>query len=168
MAEVITFRPTPETQDILAGVKAEGGNISKFINKQILSGQGGAERGFSQLFSFFPEENGDYFNPDSTGVSTRESVAMYTVPIGALSARRYKEFIGVLKSEGMDYFYFRIDDDHTVGIVAVNRNEASIELAKYYNYDRKTKEYDRTSIPLPQVRYHLASHTVVIITCESV
>ena len=159
MAEVITFRPAPETQDILARVKAEGGNISKFLNNLILSKGNG--RSVSWLFSFFPEDNNAALRQMG-----RENILTYTAPIGILSARRYKEFVGVLKQEGMDYFYFRIDDDHTIGIVAANREEASIQFAQYYTYDRQTKEYDRTSIPLPQVRYHIASRTVVIITSE--
>lgn len=161
MAEVITFRPTPETQDILARVKAEGGNISKFINNMVLSSQKGNNGRFSFLFSFFPERNHGFFEE-----MNREAIITCTVPIGILSARRYKEFISVLKSEGVDYFYFRIDKDHTIGIVAANREEASIQFAQYYTYDRETKEYDRTSTPLPQVRYHVASRTAVIITAE--
>ena len=159
MAEVITFRPTADAQEILARVKSEGGNISKFLNNLILSKGNG--RNVSWLFSYFPEDNNAKLQQMG-----RDNILMYTAPIGTLSARRYKEFVGVLKREGMDYFYFRIDDDHTIGIVAANREEASIQFAQYYTYDRQTKEYDRTSIPLPQVRYHIASRTVVIITSE--
>lgn len=159
MAEVITFRPTADAQEILARVKSEGGNISKFLNNLILSKGNG--RNVSWLFSYFPEDNNAKLQQMG-----RDNILMYTAPIGTLSARRYKEFVGVLKQEGMDYFYFRIDDDHTIGIVAANREEASIQFAQYYTYDRQTKEYDRTSIPLPQVRYHIASRTVVIITSE--
>ena len=159
MAEVITFRPTADAQEILARVKSEGGNISKFLNNLILSKGNG--RNVSWLFSYFPEDNNTKLQ-----LMGRDSILMHTAPIGILSARRYKEFVGVLHREGMDYFYFRIDDDHTIGIVAANREEASIQFAQYYTYDRQTKEYDRTSIPLPQVRYHIASRTVVIITSE--
>ena len=159
MAEVITFRPTADAQEILARVKSEGGNISKFLNNLILSK--GSGKNVSWLFSYFPEDN----NTELQQMG-RDNILMHTAPIGTLSARRYKEFVGVLHREEMDYFYFRIDDDHTIGIVAANREEASIQFAQYYTYDRQTKEYDRTSIPLPQVRYHIASRTVVIITSE--
>ena len=161
MAEVITFRPTADAQEILARVKAEGGNISKFINSLVLSGKEGNRGNLSCLFTFYPEDNDVKLQQMG-----REGILGSTAPIGVLPARRYKEFISVLKGEGMDYFYFRIDDDHTIGIVATNREEASIELAKYYTYDKKTKEYDRTSTPLPQIRYCVSSRTVVMITCE--
>lgn len=157
MAEIITFRPTPEVALILAEAKAEGGNISKYINDQLSYSTARDKEGFFYRYSFYPE---------SAVLPANESILKLAAPIGTLNLRRYKEFRDVLLAEGLEYHYFRIDDDHTVGIVAPCPEEACIEFAKYYSYDFKTKTYGRTAIPLPQVRYETATRTVVVITAE--
>lgn len=166
MAEIITFRPTAEALEVLERIKAEGGNISKHINS-LLSPSTPAERSaYTYLYSYYPEPDKDSKWNASSLMSAADAAITYTVPIGSLNARRYKEFRDVLRAQGMEYHYFRIDDDHTLGIVAPCREEASIEFAKYYTYDPKTKTYDRTSRPLPQVRYDPTTRTAVVIIAE--
>ena len=74
MAEVITFRPTADAQEILARVKSEGGNISKFLNNLILSKGNG--KNVSWLFSYFPENNNAKLQQMG-----RDSILMYTALI---------------------------------------------------------------------------------------
>ena len=168
MAEIITFRPTPEAAEVLDRVKAEGGNVSKYLNDLLSPSSIVGKSAYTYLYSYYPEpEIGSKWYTDSPSlVSAASAVMIYTVPIGSLNARRYKEFRDVLRAEGMEYHYFRIDDDRTLGIVAPCREEASIEFAKYYDYNPKTKTYERTSRPLPQVRYDPSSRTAVVIIAE--
>lgn len=168
MAEIITFRPTPEASEVLDRIKAEGGNVSKYLNEVLAPSTAAGSPAYTYLYSFYPEpEKESRWNlVENPHMTSPISVMAFTRPIGSLNARRYKEFSDVLQEEGMEYHYFRIDENHTLGIVAPNREEASIEFAKYYTYDPKTKTYDRTSRPLPQVRYDPSSHTVVVIIAE--
>lgn len=167
MAEIITFRPTPEASEVLNRIKAEGGNISKYLNELLSPSTPKDMKAYSYLYSYYPEPmKGSKWFSEERWMTASDAAILYTVPIGTLNARRYKEFRDVLEHEGMQYHYFRIDDNHTFGIVAPNREEASIEFAKYYSYDNKAKTYDRTSLPLPQVRYDVSTHTVVVITTE--
>lgn len=168
MAEIITFRPSAEASEVLDRIKAEGGNVSKYLNELIAPSVVNGCAAYTYLYSYYPEPAkgsrwDDVANPH---MKTPIPIMAFTRPIGSLNARRYKEFSDILQEEGMGYHYFTIDDDHTLGIVAPNREEASIEFAKYYAYDPKTKTYDRTSRPLPQVRYDPGSRTVVVITAE--
>lgn len=168
MAEIITFRPTPEASEVLDRIKAEGGNVSKYLNELLAPTTIAGRSAYTYLYSYYPEpvKGSKWYTQEPQLMTSASAVMLYTVPIGTLNARRYKEFQNVLSAEGMQYHYFRIDENHTLGIVAPNREEASIEFAKYYTYDPKTKTYDRTSRPLPQVRYDPSSHTVVVIIAE--
>lgn len=164
MAEIITFRPTPEVSEVLERIKAEGGNISRYINEQLSAPASKQENKYYYQYCFYPEPQPHHIW--SNAKSLPVAVALQTVRIGALNLRKYKEFRDVLKSEGMDYFYFNVDAGQTVGIVATCNEEAAIEFSKYYHYDTKTKTYGRTSIPLPQVRYDRQNRIVVVITAE--
>lgn len=164
MAEIITFRPTPEVSEVLEKVKAEGGNISRFINEQLSAPASKQENEYYYQYNFYPEPEQYDIWRKSNELSV--AVSLNTVRIGALNLRTYKEFREVLKSEGMEYYYFNVDAGQTVGIVATCNEEAAIEFSKYYHYDTKTKTYGRTSIPLPQVRYDKQNRIAVVITAE--
>lgn len=163
MAEIITFRPTPEVTEILERIKAEGGNISRYINEQLSAPASKQDNAYIYRYCLYPEPQKMIWH---NGLTINDAVALYTVRIGALNLRKYKEFRDVLKSEGMDYYYFNVDAGQTVGIVATCNEEAAIEFSKYYHYDTKTKTYGRTSIPLPQVRYDKDNRIAVVITAE--
>lgn len=163
MAEIITFRPSPEVSEILERVKMEGGNISRYINEKLAANASSQDNAYFYQYCFYPEPQEMIWN---NGMPFADAVALNTVRIGALNLRKYKEFREVLKSEGMDYYYFNVDGGQTVGIVATCNEEAAIEFSKYYHYDTKTKTYGRTSIPLPQVRYDKDNRIAVVITAE--
>lgn len=167
MAEITTFRPTPEVQEILSRVKEEGTNVSKYINNVILSAVSGAKAQYSTLFCFYPEIEGKAPYPENyRELALQQYVAIYSLPVSALSARRYKEFRDVLRDCGMDQYYFRIDDDNTFSIISCSQEEASVEFGKYFIRDPKTKEYVRTILPLPQIRYDARNRTVIVVRKE--
>ena len=66
----------------------------------------------------------------------------------------------------MSYFYFKVSEQHTFGIIATCHEEASIEFARYYVYDKRDDTYNRTAMPLPQIRYDAANRVAVVITTE--
>ena len=154
MAGVITFRPTPEAQELLDRVRDEGTNVSKYINSMLT--QGKAEGGeYTQIVSCYPEHQ-------YPGMS----VVQNTVPISRLSAHKYREFLDTLYSQQLKYYYFKVSEQHTFGIIATCHEEASIEFARYYVLDKNDGSYSRTSVPLPQVRYDAANRVAVVITTE--
>lgn len=154
MAGVITFRPTPEAQEVLDRIKEEGANVSKYINA-LLQGKTEGGNEYTQIVSCYPEHQ----YPGT-------SVVQNTVPISRLSARKYREFIDVLHSQQMKYYYFKVSEQHTFGIIATCHEEASIEFARYYAYDKRDDTYNRTAVPLPQIRYDAANRVAVVITTE--
>lgn len=166
MAEIITFRPTPEVQEILSRAKEEGANVSKYINNLILSSTEG-KTSHTTLFSFYPEESRElYYNPEETKIPLAQAVSTYSVPIGTLSARRYRDFKIALYNCGMDLFHFKIDDDNGFNVIAVSREEATVEFGRYFIKDKETREYVRTMLPLPQIRYDINYNTVIVIRKE--
>lgn len=166
MAEIITFRPTPEVEEILSRVKEEGGNVSKYVNQTIMQSSEG-KSSYTTLFSFYPEESRDmYYNPEETGLALSQAVSTHSVPIGTLSARRYSDFKIALRNCGMDLYHFKLNADNGFNIIAVSREEATVELGRYFIRDPKTKEYTRTMLPLPQIRYDIAYKTVIVVRKE--
>lgn len=155
MAGIITFRPTPEASEVLDRVKEEGANVSKYINELITQTSSETGRKHMQIISCYPDH-----------AYTKTSVMQETVPISRLSARRYKEFFDVLHEQGLSYFYFKVSDQLTFGIISTCHEEASIEFARYYAYDKKDDTFSRTSVPLPQIRYDVANRIAVVITTE--
>ena len=65
----------------------------------------------------------------------------------------------------MDYYRFKIDEDNYISIIAVNREEASVEFSRYY-MKAENKEYVRTSVPLPVYRFDVKNKVVIIIASE--
>lgn len=167
MAEIITFRPTPEVQEILNKVKEEGSSVGKYINNSIVLASSGSAGSYTTRFLFYPEDSEViHFSQVNTGMPLSQSVAAYSVPVGQLSAKAYSDFKITLMNCGMEYFYFRLNADHVVGIISTSREEASIEFSKYFIQDPESKEYARTMLPLPQVRYDRRAKTVIVITKE--
>lgn len=166
MAEIITFRPTPEVQEILSKVKEEGSSVGKYINNSIVAASSGSAGEYSTRISFYHAQSEDE-NPFSYGADTDlQAIASSSVPVGQLPAKRYSEFKEALKGCGMEYFYFRLNPDHVVGIISTSREEASIEFSKYFIQDPETKEYVRTMLPLPQIRYDSRLNAAIVITKE--
>lgn len=155
MAGIITFRPTPEAAEALDRVREEGANVSKYINELITQTGSQSSRKYMQVISCYPDHT-----------YTETSVVQSTAPISRLSARKYREFFDVLTEQGLSYFYFKVSEQHTFGIIATCHEEASIEFARYYSYDKKDGTYNRTAIPLPQIRYDVANRVAVVITTE--
>ena len=167
MAEIVTFRPTPEVQEILNRAKEEGTSVGKYINNSIVSASSGSLGSYTTRFCFYPEEAETiHFAQVNTGMPLAQSVAAYSVPVGQLSAKAYSDFKITLRNCGLEYFYFRLNADHVVGIVSTSREEASVEFAKYFILDPETKEYARTMLPLPQVRYDRRAHAAIVVTKE--
>ena len=65
----------------------------------------------------------------------------------------------------MDYYRFKIDEDNYISIIAVSREEASVEFSRYY-MKSENKEYVRTSVPLPVYRFDVKNKVVIIIASE--
>jgi hypothetical protein len=166
MAEIITFRPTPEVQEILSKVKEEGSSVGKYINNSIVAASSGSAGEYSTRISFYHAQSEDE-TPFPYGADTDlQAIASSSVPVGQLPAKRYSEFKEALKGCGMEYFYFRLNPDHVVGIISTSREEASIEFSKYFIQDPETKEYARTMLPLPQIRYDSRLKAAIVITKE--
>lgn len=163
MATIVTFRPTPEAQEVLDRIKEEGTNVSAYLNRLIVTGAAEKEKRCTRIL-YIPEVNRMLYRGL---IGPGRSALTDTVPVGRLSARRFREFIDVLAENGMQHHYFRIDDDHHLGIISHSREAASEEFARYYIQDPKTKEYVRTSIPLPTVRYDAVTGTVLMFIAES-
>ena len=159
MAGIITFRPTPEAAEALDRVREEGANVSKYINELITQTGSQSYREYIQVISCYPCRYPEI-------VYTPENIVYNTTPISRLSARKYREFFDVLTEQGLSYFYFKVSDQHTFGVISTCHEEASIEFGRYYTYDKKDGTYNRTSIPLPQVRYDTENHIAVVITSE--
>ena len=151
MDKIINFRPSSDAKNIIQRLKDEGTNISAFLNNLIVSNNGKQGNQFTEILCY-PEAN-----------AMSEMDARLATPVSNLNVRRYKEFLDVLASEGMRYHYFNIDADHSIGLIAVNREEASIQFAQYYTRDSATKEYARTLLPLPHVRYNTQLKTAYVI-----
>lgn len=166
MAEIITFRPTPEVQEILSRAKEEGANISKYINNLITSSFSGDGSAHCTQFLFYAEGLKDEMPESYIKIPVEQAVAAYSVPVGCLCMRRYKEFREVIQSNGMQQHFFKIDADNSFCIISTSREEASAEFGKYFIRDPKTKEYSRTMLPLPQIRYDIKNRIVIIVRKE--
>lgn len=164
MKEIITFRPSAEANDILNRVKDEGGNISRYLNGLIVAGAKSGGEEYHTHHIFYPDKFKELYMEPSKSVD--ELISTHTVPIGVLPARVYHEFRKLLSMEGMEYHFFKLDADHTVGFIAANRELASEQFAKCYVFDKDTKEYMRTSVPLPIVRYNPYDKIAVVIVRE--
>lgn len=166
MAEIITFRPTPEVQEILSRAKEEGANVSRYINNLITSSFSGNSSVYHTQFLFYAEGSTDEPPESYTGIPLDEAVVAYSVPVGYLSMRRYKEFREAIHSCGMQQHFFKIDADNSFCVISASREEASAEFGKYFIRDPKTKEYSRTMLPLPQIRYDIKNRTAIIVRKE--
>lgn len=162
MKEIITFRPTPEVQEILSRAKEEGSNVSKYINTLILTAASGDKAQYCTAFSFYPEWTEEEPMPEAY----IRLLNVCSTSVGSLPTRRYKEFMDVLRENGMDRYYFRLDADNVFCIISSSHEEAAVEFAKYFIRDPKTKEYSRTTLPLPQIRYDVQNRKVIVVRKE--
>lgn len=165
MAEIVTFRPVPEVQDILSKIKEEGSSVGKYINNSIVSASSGSAGPCTIRISAYYMEGDMQTMVTSDALEAQRMVAL-SVPVGQLSARRYSEFKEALKGCGMEHFYFRLNADHVIGIISTSLEEASVEFSKYFIRDPETKEYVRTMLPLPQIRYEISQKAAIIVTKE--
>lgn len=161
MAEIVNFRPTAEAALIIARQKEEGTNVSRWINN-LITGKGNEEKSGSMSIYTLPENGIDLY--DSRKMDTLQMVTLHSVPFSRLSIKRHKEARGVIESCGMEYHYFRVDADNYISIIAVNREEASMEFARYYA--KVEGEYVRTSVPLPSYRFDVENKVVIIIASD--
>ena len=160
MADIITFRPSPEASEILSRIKDEGGNISKHLNNLVIMNAGDSAE-YTTRITLYPEINTACYD------GLQEAMFAAT-PISMLSVRIYREFLDTAYAQGMQFHLFKLNDDLSVGFLAVSREMASMQFARYYTRDRDTKEYVRTSLPLPTIRYDHATRTIVIATRETI
>jgi hypothetical protein len=156
MERVITFRPTEEVASILKRKKDEGCNISAWLNQTIaLMEHERAERDYSHYWRIIPSTHELFYHE---GIVMMASLA----PVGQLNIKQYKEYLSVLKSEGLELFKFHIDENLTMSIVSANREEASVELSKYFTRASEKEPYVRTPLPLPMIYYDRTHKTVLI------
>jgi hypothetical protein len=156
MEKAITFRPTEETAAILQRKKDEGCNISAWINQTlVLTESKRATDNYLTKLRIIPCDN--WYLYDSTGLAT-----LGTIPVGHLGIKQYKEYLNILQSEGLELFRFRIDENLTMSIVSINREEASLEFDKYFTRPSEKEPYVRTSLPLPTIYYDRTHKSVLI------
>ena len=157
---IVNFRLSPESEQKLEALKKDKHivNVSAFMNELILSYQ--ESKTMVQSVRSIPEEGIEIYKGK---IELTDSVKLYTRPISELNVRRHAEIQAVLEKNGMGYFYFKINNDLSMAIIACNREEASILFQRYYIYDKQQKEYVRTSVPLPQYRYDVVDKNIIII-----
>ena len=79
MAEIITFRPTPEVQEILNKVKEEGSSVGKYINNSIVLASSGSAGSYTTRFLFYPEDSEViHFSQVNTGMPLSISSSLFS------------------------------------------------------------------------------------------
>lgn len=157
----INFRITPENMEKLEYLKQqqEIQNISAFMNRLILEYKDLSRDHVS--IRTIPEEGLQIYRNPKTGLE--ESVRLYSKSFSQLSIKKHAEARKVIEDNGMGYFYFPINKDLSMAIIACNKEEASILFQRYFIYDKASKEYVRTGLSLPQYRYDLNDKNIIII-----
>lgn len=159
---IITFRASQEALSIIEKLKAEKKvtNVSEFINERICSYREHAA--YEQpVIRFIPAEGIDNYMESHLGLD--EAVRQYSQPFSRLSISKIAEMKSVIEKNGFGYFYFKLNDDSSMSIIAANKEEASIQFAEYFTYDNTEKQYVRTAKPLPRYRYDVKTKTIIII-----
>lgn len=162
MAEIINFRPTPDVAQMIESQKAKGVNISRWINNLLIGADKQADSLNLQIYTI-PEDGINLY--DSTKLAIDQMISLHSLPFSRLSISRYREANDIIKQASMDYYRFKIDEDNYISIIAVNREEASVEFSRYY-MKSENKEYVRTSVPLPVYRFDVKNKVVIIIASE--
>jgi hypothetical protein len=156
MEKAITFRPTEETAAILQRKKDEGCNISAWINQALmLTESKRVTNNYSTWLRIIPCSNWYLNNPT-------DIAALGAIPVGRLNIKQYKEYLNILQNEGLELFRFRIDENLTMSIASINREEASLEFDKYFTRPSEKEPYVRTSLPLPAIYYDRTHKSVLI------
>jgi hypothetical protein len=158
--KTIAFRPSPRAGDIIASRRSEGCNISAWINGLIENESFGLGRGWQRYFHTIPLPD-----PGQTPIAQKPLSA---VPVGQLNVRYYHEYLRTLHEEGLQLHRFVVDADHSLSVIGVNREEASVEFDKYYTRRSEAEPYVRTSKPLPLIYYDINRHVVYIAEYDQV
>jgi hypothetical protein len=158
MERVITFRPTEEVAAIIQHKRDEGCNVSAWINQSLmLLERKQTEALCRRSVRIIPVERASFYKSIPCW-NPRDCAT----PVGQLSIKPYKEYLDLLQSEGLQLHRFRIDADHTMSVISVNREEASMEFTRYFSRSSADEPYVRTSLPLPVIYYDRANHAVLI------
>lgn len=158
--KVITFRPKASVAEIITRKRDEGCNISAYLNQLVENAEETPSR-YDVRFRLIPMPDGGDGN-----LSTRQREAFR--PVGSLNVRLYNDYLKVLHEQGLQLYRFPIDTDHSVSIVSVNREEASMSLERYYTRRSPGEPYVRTSCPLPSIYFNAVERTVLIKEYEKV
>lgn len=159
---IITFRASQEALSIIEKLKAEKKvtNVSEFINERICSYREHAA--YEQpVTRFIPAEGIDNYMESHLGLD--EAVRQYSQPFSRLSISKHAEIKSIIEENGLGYYYFKVDEDCSLSIIAANKEEASMQFAEYFTYSKTDKRYVRTMKPLPQYRYDVKTKTIIII-----
>lgn len=161
---IFNFRPTPEAKSIIEAFLDEGYNKSQFINEAIINyNHSKTVEKYTAVYSTIPEGSISMYG-GKLGIEA--NIKLYTRPLYDLSLKKLKEAIEIIKTNGLDYFRFQIDDETSVSLISSCEEEARIKLQQYFFYDKDKKTYYRTSRPLPQIRYDLKDKNVIVINYE--
>lgn len=162
--EIVSFRITPEASARLEKLKEQLKQTStEVLNAIIMSNGVDNSNNEKPRLRTIPEDAlKDYFRePDIL-----DYIKTHSLPFCGISIKRHAEARKIIQNEGMDYFYFSVDDDMSMAIIAANKEEASMQFQKYYSYDKEAGRYVRTSHLLPQYRYDPSNTTVIILEYE--
>lgn len=158
--KIITFRPSQSAARIIAERREEGSNISAWLNSLVERDGGGPDTKWQRYFHTIPLPA-----PGQTPITQKPSSA---VPVGQLNVRYYHEYLRTLHEEGLQLHRFVVDADHSLSVIGVNREEASVEFDKYYTRRSEAEPYVRTSKPLPLIYYDINRHVVYIAEYDQV
>lgn len=160
---IINFRITPEAKEKLQAIKnlKKTTNVSSIINGLLIDYKENTSSHNHVSIRTIPEVNLEIYTSDK--IDIEQSVRLYSRSFSELSIKRHAEIKSILEKNGMGYFYFPINEELYVAIIACNKEEASIQFQKYYIYDKEEKRYIRTLLPLPQYRYDPTDKNIIII-----
>lgn len=166
-----SFRITPESERILERLKQEKkiSNTSEFINQLIcayIKPQPTPRDVSDVLVSMrtIPEKAVSAY---LSGGSIEENIRLNSIPFCHMNIKRHSEAKKIIEQNGMGYFYFPVNDDMSMAIIACNREEASIQFQQYYLYNNESRQYVRTSAPLPQYRFDPNNKNIIIIEANN-
>jgi hypothetical protein len=171
---IVSFRPNQEVREKLDRLRKEGAVLSKWINEQIMRGVSSEEVGAAEQctwrFRFVPEHLKAAFAMADDGKGGEgervdiKKVYLESESVSRLNLRKYKSFKKCLEDEGLCFYSTKVPDFGVVQMVAVNSDEANVEFQKFFRRNAGGG-YERTSVPLPLMRYD--SRRGVAIICYS-
>lgn len=164
--EIISFRITPEAAACLDKLKETLKQTSTEILNSLITSNRNENTNSKQIqvFRTIPEDSLDDYLSSKLDPMTKAK--MSSVPFCSMSIKRHAEAKCILEKEGFHYFYFPVEKELYMSIIAVNKEEASMQFQKFYTYDKEAKSYVRTSCPLPQYRYDIKHKNIIIFEYE--